>query len=234
MEGQALYIEGHVPHRRICLVLQRGEFAALIGPSGSGKTTLLRALLGHLQVPPGAVTVLGRDMALDPRAARGRLGWMPEQGGIIPGMSGVAMVSYLGELSGMPARDALQRAHEVINYVGLAEERYRAVETFSQGMRQRIKLAQALVHDPDLLILDEINNAVKLKLVDLDQVLQLVKTKPPLMHLVLTGRDAHPKVIELADTVSEIVEIKHAYRKGIEPQPGMRNRNERSRVPQSR
>ena len=127
----------------------------LLGPNGSGKTTLLRALLGHLQVPPGAVTVLGRDMALDPRAARGRLGWMPEQGGIIPGMSGVAMVSYLGELSGMPARDALQRAHEVINYVGLAEERYRAVETFSQGMRQRIKLAQAPVHDPAWVLLDE-------------------------------------------------------------------------------
>jgi ABC-2 type transport system ATP-binding protein len=127
----------------------------LLGPNGSGKTTLLRALLGHLPVPPGAVTVLGHDMALDPRAARARLGWMPEQGGLIPGMSGVAMVSYLGELSGMPARDALQRAHEVINYVGLAEERYRNVETYSQGMRQRIKLAQALVHDPDWVLLDE-------------------------------------------------------------------------------
>jgi ABC-2 type transport system ATP-binding protein len=127
----------------------------LLGPNGSGKTTLLRALLGHLPVTPGAVTVLGRDMALDPRVARARLGWMPEQGGIIPGMSGVGMVSYLGELSGMPARDALQRAHEVINYVGLAEERYRNVETYSQGMRQRIKLAQALVHDPAWVLLDE-------------------------------------------------------------------------------
>lgn len=73
----------------------------------------------------------------------------------------------------------------------------------------------------DLLILDEINNAVKLKLVDLDQVLAILRTKPPLMHLVLTGRDARPEVIELADTVSEINEIKHAYRKDIEPQPGI-------------
>ncbi len=73
----------------------------------------------------------------------------------------------------------------------------------------------------DLLILDEINNALKLKLVDLEQVLDIIRARPPLMHLVLTGRDAHPQVIELADTASEITEIKHAYRKGIEPQPGI-------------
>jgi len=73
----------------------------------------------------------------------------------------------------------------------------------------------------DLIVLDEINNALKLKLVDLEQVLELLRSKPPLMHLVLTGRDAHPQVIELADTVSEITEIKHAYRKNIEPQPGI-------------
>jgi cob(I)alamin adenosyltransferase len=74
---------------------------------------------------------------------------------------------------------------------------------------------------PDILILDEINNALHLKLVDLDQVLQVIEQKPPQMHLVLTGRHAHPRLIELADTVSEIVEVKHAYRKGIEPQPGI-------------
>jgi cob(I)alamin adenosyltransferase len=73
----------------------------------------------------------------------------------------------------------------------------------------------------DLLILDEINNALHLKLVDLGQVLELIQAKPPLMHLVLTGRDAHPRVVELADTASEVVEIKHSYRKGIEPQPGI-------------
>ena len=73
----------------------------------------------------------------------------------------------------------------------------------------------------DVMILDEINNALKLKLVDLEQVLEILRNKPPLMHLVLTGRDAHPQVIELADTASEINEIKHAYRQGIEPQPGI-------------
>lgn len=86
-----------------------------------------------------------------------------------------------------------------------------------------IELARArlLSGEVDLLILDEINNALKLKLVDLEQVLELLEQRPPLVHLVLTGRDAHPEVIELADTVSEVREIKHAYRKGIEPQPGV-------------
>lgn len=73
----------------------------------------------------------------------------------------------------------------------------------------------------DVLILDEINNALHLKLVDLEQVLGLIESKPPLLHLVLTGRDAHPQVVERADTVSEVIELKHAYRKGIEPQPGI-------------
>jgi ABC-2 type transport system ATP-binding protein len=127
----------------------------LLGPNGSGKTTLLRALLGHLKVPAGAVKTMGWDMARDAYAARRHVGWMPERGGILPGMSGVAMVAYLGELGGMPRTDALQRSHEVLNYVGLADERYRAADTYSQGMRQRLKLAQALVHDPAWLFLDE-------------------------------------------------------------------------------
>ncbi len=85
----------------------------------------------------------------------------------------------------------------------------------------QIVLQKMESNPPDILILDEINNALHLKLVDLDQVLQIIERRPPRMHLVLTGRNAHPQVIELADTVSEIVEVKHAYRKGIEPQPGI-------------
>jgi cob(I)alamin adenosyltransferase len=93
--------------------------------------------------------------------------------------------------------------------------------------RKNAQEAIKLVHQKmesgqcDILILDEINNALHLRLVDLEQVLEIIRRKPPLLHLVLTGRDAHPQVIELADTVSEIVEVKHAYRKGIEPQPGI-------------
>ena len=127
----------------------------LLGPNGSGKTTLLRCLLGQVPLQPGQVDVLGYDMAAKARLARAGLGWMPERGGIIPGMSGVGLVAYLGELSGMPARDAMQRAHEVLHYVGLADERYRKCDDYSQGMKQRLKLAQALVHDPVWLFLDE-------------------------------------------------------------------------------
>lgn len=92
-----------------------------------------------------------------------------------------------------------------------------------ENAQEAIKLAQQKIHDgeTDLLILDEINNALQLKLVDLEQVLEIIRRKPPWMHLVLTGRDAHSQVIELADTVSEIREIKHVYQKGVEPQPGI-------------
>jgi ABC-2 type transport system ATP-binding protein len=127
----------------------------LLGPNGSGKTTLLRGLMGQIGVRPGQVRVGGVDMARHARRGRARLGWMPERGGVIPGFSGVALVAYLGELAGMPRQDAMQRAHEVLHFVGLGDERYRPSETYSQGMRQRLKLASALVHDPRWLLLDE-------------------------------------------------------------------------------
>lgn len=135
-------------------VLEQGAIG-LLGPNGSGKTTLLRCLLGQVPLKAGQVEVMGFDMARKARLARAGLGWMPERGGVIPGMSGVGLVAYLGELSGMPSRDAMQRAHEVLHYVGLADERYRKCDDYSQGMKQRLKLAQALVHDPTWLFLDE-------------------------------------------------------------------------------
>ncbi len=138
----------------ISCALQQGAIG-LLGPNGSGKTTLLRCLLGQVPLTRGKVKVAGFDMAASARRARAHLGWMPERGGVIPGMSGVGLTAYLGELSGMCARDAMQRAHEVLHYVGLADERYRKCEDYSQGMKQRLKLAQALVHDPQWLLLDE-------------------------------------------------------------------------------
>ncbi len=140
--------------RGVSFTLEKGA-VGLLGPNGSGKTTLLRCLLGQVPLPTGRVRVLGHDMATHARLARAGLGWMPERGGIIPGFSGVGLVAYLGELSGMPGRDAMQRAHEVLHYVGLADERYRPCDTYSQGMKQRLKLAQTLVHDPDWIFLDE-------------------------------------------------------------------------------
>ena len=132
----------------------------LLGPNGAGKSTMLKALLGLLTPHTGRIHVLGLDVAVRPLQIRARVGYMPENDAHIPGMSAVSFVAYCAELSGLPAADAMQRAHEVLYYVGLGEARYRNVETYSTGMKQRIKLAQALVHDPDLLLLDEPTNGM--------------------------------------------------------------------------
>ena len=136
-----------------------GGATGLLGPNGSGKTTLLRVLLGLISAQ-GSVEVLGMNPARDPRGVRARVGYMPESECIIPGLAGVDVVAYLGRLSGMASRPALQRAHEVMYYVGLEEERYRDANEYSQGMQQRLKLATALVHDPDLIFLDEPTNGL--------------------------------------------------------------------------
>src|SRR5262249_5655716 len=145
----------------------------LLGPNGAGKSTLLKALLGFIPPQKGRVRVLGLDVAASPIEIRGRVGYMPESDGHIPGMNAVSFVAYCGELAGLPRVDAMQRAHEMLFYVGLGEARYRNVETYSTGMKQRIKLAQALVHDPDLLFLDEPTNGMDPK--GRDEMLELVR-----------------------------------------------------------
>ena len=145
----------------------------LLGPNGAGKSTLLKALLGFVKPTQGRMTVLGLDVAQRPLEIRARIGYMPESDAHIPGMNAVSFVAYCGELAGLPAVDAMQRAHEVLYYVGLGEARYRNVETYSTGMKQRIKLAQALVHDPDLLFLDEPTNGMDPK--GRDEMLELVR-----------------------------------------------------------
>jgi ABC-2 type transport system ATP-binding protein len=132
----------------------------LLGPNGAGKSTMIKALLGFVVPSAGEMHVLGRDVKHQAMDIRAHVGYMPENDAHIPGMSAVRFVAYCGELSGLPAADAMQRAHEVLFYVGLGEARYRNVETYSTGMKQRIKLAQALVHDPDLLLLDEPTNGM--------------------------------------------------------------------------
>jgi ABC-2 type transport system ATP-binding protein len=132
----------------------------LLGPNGAGKTTLIKALLGFVQPVSGHGKVLEFDIGTQGLSIRQRIGLMPEMDCHIPGMNGVTFVAYAGELAGMPANRALQRAHEVLEYAGLGEARYRKVETYSTGMKQRIKLAQALVHGPKLLILDEPTNGL--------------------------------------------------------------------------
>jgi ABC-2 type transport system ATP-binding protein len=145
----------------------------LLGPNGAGKSTMIKALLGLLAPEAGQMRVLGLDVHTAGLSIRSRIGYMPESDAHIPGMNAVTFVAYCGELSGLPRADAMQRAHEVLFYVGLGEARYRNVETYSTGMKQRIKLAQALVHDPDLLFLDEPTNGMDPK--GRDEMLDLVR-----------------------------------------------------------
>lgn len=127
----------------------------LLGPNGAGKTTLMKIILGFLSPSQGSGTVLGFDILSDSQKIRQQIGYMPETECLIPGMDGVSITAYLGELSGMPKEEAMKRAHEVLYYVGLEEARYRKADTYSSGMKQRLKLATAIVHDPKLLFLDE-------------------------------------------------------------------------------
>jgi ABC-2 type transport system ATP-binding protein len=145
----------------------------LLGPNGAGKSTMIKALLGFLAPETGEMRVLGLDVRTSPLKIRARIGYMPESDSHVPGMNAVSFVAYCGELAGLPRADAMQRAHEVLYYVGLGEARYRNVETYSTGMKQRIKLAQALVHDPDLLFLDEPTNGMDPK--GRDEMLELIR-----------------------------------------------------------
>ena len=136
--------------------LSLGEGAVgLLGPNGAGKSTLLRVLLGFLPAASGEGRVLGHDIRREQSLIRRSVGYMPEDDCFIAGLDGVSFTSYFGELSGMPHQEAMKRAHDVLFYVGLGESRYRLLDTYSAGMKQRLKLAQALVHDPKILFLDE-------------------------------------------------------------------------------
>jgi ABC-2 type transport system ATP-binding protein len=128
---------------------------ALVGPNGAGKSTFLRLLLGLLEPTAGAARVLGEDVAVRGVELRERVGYMPEHDCLIPSMTGVGFVAYMARLSGLPKSQAFGRAHDVLQFVGLHEERYRKIAEYSVGMRQRVKLAQAIVHDPPLALLDE-------------------------------------------------------------------------------
>jgi ABC-2 type transport system ATP-binding protein len=127
----------------------------LLGPNGAGKSTLIQCVLGLLPNFDGEVRVLGLDARRQRRAVRRRVGFMPEADTYLYDMSGIRAVRYLGQLSGLPRSEALRRAHEMLYHVGLGEAVYRNVKEYSTGMRQRFKLAQALVHDPEVIFLDE-------------------------------------------------------------------------------
>jgi ABC-2 type transport system ATP-binding protein len=132
----------------------------LVGPNGAGKSTLVRAILGLVRLAAGSVRVFGIDPAREPRRVRSLLGVVPEDECSVPGLSGVEMVRYAARLCGLPGTEALRRAHEVLDWCDAGQERYRPVETLSVGTRQKVSFAAAIVHDPQLVILDEPTNGL--------------------------------------------------------------------------
>ncbi len=145
----------------------------LLGPNGAGKSTFMKCLLQLLPITSGSARLLGREVGREGREIRKRVGYAPEQNCHIPGMAGCEYVTYCAQLSGLPFQAARQRAHEMLDFVGLGQERYRKVDTYSTGLKQRLKLAQAIVHDPELVFLDEPTNGLDPK--GQAQILELVR-----------------------------------------------------------
>ncbi len=127
----------------------------LLGPNGAGKSSLIKLILGLVKITSGTGTILGHQLGREGRQIRDKIGYMPEDDCYIPGLSGVEVVQFSACLAGLPQIEALRRAHEILDFCGMKQERYRTIETYSTGMRQKTKFAAAIVHDPEFLIFDE-------------------------------------------------------------------------------
>jgi ABC-2 type transport system ATP-binding protein len=127
----------------------------LLGPNGAGKSTLIKVLLGLVRTTAGSGHVLGIPLGSQTTSIRSRIGYMPEDDCYIHGLSGIETLQVAARLTGMESTEAIRRGHEILDFCGAGQERYRAVETYSTGMRQKLRFAMAIVHDPELLILDE-------------------------------------------------------------------------------
>ncbi len=146
----------------------------LLGPNGAGKSTFMKCLLQLQPITSGSAQLLGREVGREGREIRKRVGYTPEQDCHIPGMAGCEYVTYCAQLCGLPFQAARQRAHEMLDFVGMGQERYRKADTYSTGMKQRLKLAQAMVHDPEIMFLDEPTNGLDPK--GQAQILDLIQS----------------------------------------------------------
>jgi ABC-2 type transport system ATP-binding protein len=159
IEGLSVRLGGRTILDRLDATIT-GRIVGLLGPNGAGKTTLIRTLLGYFKPSAGHASVLGHSLEREGRTVSSIIGYMPEDDAFISGMSAVRFVRMMGELSGLPPDAALERTHDALTFVGMGENRYRRLGSFSTGMKQMVKLAQALVHGPRLLMLDEPTNGL--------------------------------------------------------------------------
>lgn len=176
-----------------------GRIIGLLGPNGAGKSTLLKSLLGLLHFE-GTARVLGHDPRLEPFQVRDKVGYMPESDSYLPSMNAVELCTYAAQLSGLPKTAAIQRAHAALYFANLEDKRYLPVEGYSTGLKQRVKLAQALVHDPDLLFLDEPTNG--LDPVAREEMLRLIESLPERRGCsIIVSTHLLPDVERLCDAV---------------------------------
>src|SRR5690242_12866341 len=181
-----------------------GRSIGLLGPNGAGKSTLINSLLGFHKPSSGTARIFGRDVRTHAREVRSLIGYMPENDSFIASMTGVRFVRLMAELAGLPRAHALERAHEAFFYVGLGEVRYRALGTYSLGMKQSAKLAQAIVHSPKLLLLDEPTNGLdppqRLRML---QLIQEIRNRGEL-HLILSSH----LLRDVEETCDEVLILK--------------------------
>ena len=159
LENLSVTLGGRLILDRLSVEL-KGRTIGLLGPNGAGKSTLINTLLGFYTPSTGTARVFGHDVRAETRVVRSLIGYMPENDSFIADMNAVTFIRMMGELSGLPPETALERAHECLFYVGLGEARYRKLGSYSLGMKQLAKLAQAIVHGPKLVILDEPTNGL--------------------------------------------------------------------------
>src|SRR5260370_4791385 len=203
-----------------------GRGIGLLGPNGAGKSTLINTLLGFHSPSKGSVRVLGLDSHTNGQALRSLVGYMPENDAFISKMSGVNFVRYMAEISGLPPAQAMERAHEAFVYVGLGEARYRPVGTYSLGMKQLAKLAQAIAHGPKVLILDEPTNGMdppaRKRLIELIREIRDASDICLLLssHLLRTAEETSDEVRILRNgqiaSICNLVEERRANRKFLE------------------
>jgi ABC-2 type transport system ATP-binding protein len=179
-----------------------GRTIGLLGPNGAGKSTLIQTLLGFIPPSSGTASIFGHDIRREQSTIRRLVGYMPENEAFIANMSAVSFVRMMGEISGLPAGAALERAHEVLFYVGLGEARYRPLGTYSLGMKQLAKLAQAIVHGPQLLILDEPTNGMDPPA--RQRMIRLIQEMKESMHVVLCSH----LLRDVEETCEEVLILK--------------------------
>ena len=183
----------------------------LLGPNGAGKSTLIKTVLGLVEPETGTITVDGFDPRSEMTKVRDRVGYMPEHDCLIRSVNPVALVSYMGQLSGMTRKDSIQRTHEVLDFVTLGEERYRPIKSYSTGMIQKVKLAQAIVHDPRIVFLDEPTNGLDPQ--GRDEMLEIIRMIGASGKTLLVSSHILHEIEQVSDNII-IIDVGHLVREG--------------------